>query len=62
MKGNMRFCVPCLFGVEGLVAQELRDMGYEDVQLIDTAQEAFGSRRRAAMMMLGDSRMLAGRK
>ena len=27
MKGNMRFCVPCLFGVEGLVAQELRDMG-----------------------------------
>ena len=32
------------------------------VRLIDTAQEAFGSRRRAAMMMLGDSRMLAGRK
>ena len=25
-------------------------------------QEAFGSRRRAAMMMLGDSRMLVGRK
>ena len=42
--------------------QKLRDMGYEDVRLIDTAQEAFGSRRRAAMMMLGDSRMLAGRK
>ena len=32
MKGNMRFCVPCLFGVEGLVAQELRDMGLEQVQ------------------------------
>ena len=43
-------------------AQELQDMGYSDVRLIDTAQEAFGSRRRAAMMMLGDSRMLVGRK
>ena len=36
--------------------------GYEDVHIIDTAQEAFGSRRRAGMMMLGDSRMLVGRK
>ena len=43
-------------------AQELRDMGYEDVHLIDTATEAFGSRRRAAMMMLGASQMLMGRK
>ena len=34
-------------------AQRLRDMGYEDVRLIDTAKEAFGSRRRAALMMLG---------
>ena len=29
---------------------------------IDTAIEAFGSCRRAAMMMLGASRMLVGRK
>ena len=43
-------------------AQKLRDMGYEDVRLIDTAKEVFGSRRRAAMMMLGESRMLVGRK
>ena len=43
-------------------ARELRDMGYEDVRLIDTATEVFGSRRRAGMMMLGDSRMLVGRK
>ena len=43
-------------------AQELRDMGYADVWLIDTAQEAFGSRRRAATMMLGASRMLVGHK
>ena len=43
-------------------AQKLRDMGYEEVRLVDTAKEAFGSRRRAAMMMLGESRMLVGRK
>ena len=53
---------PHMYGDMEAFAQELRDMGYEDVQLIDTAQEAFGSRRRAAMMMLGDSRMLVGRK
>ena len=51
-----------MYGDMEAFAQELRDMGYEDVHIIDTAQEAFGSRRRAAMMMLGDSRMLAGRK
>ena len=43
-------------------AQKLRDMGYEEVRLVDTAQEAFGSHRRAAMMMLGSSRLLVGRK
>ena len=53
---------PYMYGDMEAFAQELRDMGYEDVQLIDTAQEAFGSRRRAAMMMLGASRMLVGRK
>lgn len=53
---------PRMYGDMDSFAQELRDMGYEDVRLIDTAQEAFGSRRRAAMMMLGDSRMLVGRK
>ena len=37
-------------------------MGYQDVRLIDTAKEAFGSRRRAAMMMLGESRILVGKK
>ena len=38
--------------MEGL-RKKLRDMGYEEVRLVDTAQEAFGSHRRAAMMMLG---------
>ena len=53
---------PRMYGDMEEFAQELREMGYEDVRLIDTAGEAFGSRRRAAMMMLGDSRMLVGRK
>ena len=53
---------PRMYGDMEAFAQELRDIGYEDVHIIDTAQEAFGSRRRAAMMMLGDSRMLVGRK
>ena len=53
---------PHMYGDMEAFARELRDMGYEDVRLIDTAREAFGSRRRASMMMLGDSRMLVGRK
>ena len=53
---------PRLYGDMEAFAQRLRDMGYEDVRLIDTAKEAFGSRRRAALMMLGDSKLLVGRK
>ena len=53
---------PRMYGDMEAFAQKLRDMGYEDVRLIDTAKEAFGSRRRAALMMLGDSRLLVGRK
>ena len=53
---------PRMYGDMEEFAQELRDMGYQDVRLIDTAEEAFGSRRRAAMMMLGSSRLLVGRK
>ena len=34
-------------------AQKLRDMEFQDVRLIDTAQEVFGSPRRATQMMLG---------
>ena len=53
---------PGLYGDIGAFAEKLRNMGYEDVRIIDTAQEAFGSHRRAALMMLGHSRMLVGRK
>lgn len=53
---------PRMYGDMEAFAQRLRDMGYEEVRLIDTAEEAFGSRQRAALMMLGDSRLLVGRK
>ena len=51
-----------MYGDMEAFAKKLRDMGYEEVRLIDTAKEVFGSHRRAAMMMLGESRMLVGRK
>ena len=53
---------PRMYGDMEIFAQKLRDMGYQDVRLIDTAEEAFGSHRCAAMMMLGASRMIVGRK
>ena len=53
---------PHMYGDVEAFAEKLRKMGYQEVRIIDTAQEAFGSHRRAALMMLGDSRMLAGRK
>lgn len=53
---------PKLYGDMDAFAQKLRDMGFEEVRFVDTAQEVFGSRRRAALMMLGESRMLVGRK
>ena len=53
---------PRMYGDMEEFAQNLRDMGYEEVRLIDTAKEVFGSHRRAAMMMLGESKMLVGRK
>ena len=28
---NINFCVPCLLGLEGLIAEELREMGAENV-------------------------------
>ena len=53
---------PHMYGDMEAFAQELRNAGFQEVRLVDTAAEAFGSRRRAALMMLGDSRMLVERK
>lgn len=43
-------------------AQSLRDSGYQEVRLIDTAQEFLGSQKRADLLLLGASRLLVGRK
>ena len=43
-------------------AQRLRDKGYEDVRLVNTAEEVFGSQGRAAMLFLPYSTMLVGKK
>lgn len=37
-------------------------MGFAEVQYLETAETIFGSKQRVAMMMLGDSAMLVGRK
>ena len=53
---------PRMYGDMEAFAQDLREAGFQEVRLVDTATEVFGSQRRAAMMMLGESRMLVGRK
>ncbi|MDO4174042.1 MAG: class I SAM-dependent methyltransferase [Eubacteriales bacterium] len=47
--------------MDGFV-KKLRDMGYQDVRLVDTEEMIFGSKKRASLMMLGHSKMLVGRK
>ena len=59
LKDDMK---PRMYGDMEAFAQDLREAGFQEVRLVDTATEVFGSQRRAAMMMLGESRMLVGRK
>ena len=35
MNGELRLCVPCLFGLEGPVGDELRRMGMKNVEVTD---------------------------
>ena len=42
--------------------QKLRDMGYEKVELIDTTDGTFMTKKEAAWMALSGSAMLVGRK
>ena len=51
-----------MYGDMNAFAQELRDMGFTEVRYAETSEAIFGSKRRAAMMMLGSSGMLVGRK
>jgi len=42
--------------------EKLKSMGFAEVRYVETAEAIFGSKQRAAMMMLGDSAMIVGRK
>lgn len=53
---------PQMYGDMNAFARKLRDMGFAEVRYVETAASIFGSKRRAAMMMLGDSAMIVGRK
>lgn len=53
---------PQMYGDMNAFVKKLREMGYERVEYVETAASIFGSRRRAALMMLGDSAMIVGRK
>lgn len=53
---------PQLYGDMDAFAEKLRAMGFTEVRYIDTTDAIFGSKRRAGMMMLGESAMIVGRK
>ena len=53
---------PQMYGNMDAFAEELRDMGFADVRYVKTSETIFGSEGRAAIMMLGNSGMLVGRK
>ena len=53
---------PRLYGDMEAFVQKLRAMGYQEVQLVDTSAEIFGSRFRAGAVLLGNSKMLSGIK
>lgn len=53
---------PRRYGDMKAFVKKLYDMGYEKVELIDTADGLFMTRREAAFLMLGGSTLLAGKK
>lgn len=53
---------PQMYGDMDAFAAKLRDIGFADVRYVETSEAIFGSKSRAAMMMLGNSAMLVGRK
>ena len=51
-----------IYGDMDAFVTKLKEMGYEKVELIDTTKEIFGSKQKAKMLMLGDSKLLYGIK
>lgn len=50
------------YGDMDAFVRKLKDMGYEDVRLIDTTDGTFLEKKEAAMLGLGSSKLLIGRK
>ena len=50
------------YGDMNAFVSKLKDMGYEDVRLIDTIDGSFMSRKEAALLGLGGSTLLVGKK
>ena len=50
------------YGDMNAFVSKLKDMGYEDVRLIDTTDGSFMSRKEAVLLGLGGSTLLVGRK
>lgn len=53
---------PRMYGDMDALIKELKAEGYQDVRLVYTAEEIFGSKSRAKMMALANSAALVGRK
>ena len=53
---------PGMYGDMEEFVQKLRKAGYQEVRLVDTSKIIFGSEKRASLMMLGNSKMLVGKK
>lgn len=52
---------PQMYGDMNAFVEKLKSMGFAEVRYVETAEAIFGSKQRAAMMMLGDSAMIVGR-
>ena len=52
---------PQMYGDMNAFAEKLKGMGFAEARYVETAAAIFGSKRRA-VMMLGDSAMIVGRK
>lgn len=53
---------PRMYGDMQAFVRKLKEMSFAEARYVETAADIFGSKRRAAMMMLGDSAMIVGRK
>ena len=53
---------PQMYGDMIAFVEKLKGTGFDEVRYVETAETIFGSKSRAAMIMLGNSAMIVGRK